>query len=399
MLHFRVFLFLLILLSANNFYNPFGLVSSKLSKLLFYGLTIFALFYGSKAKKSTPIGFPKKTYRMILFGILFSAVMAGTYQAQGFGISVMAVFPYFFAYLTFYVLVKMQLSQKEILQVFGIVLLITTFVYVVNYITFPHMIFGGIDATDSNTDYESRGVIRVRLPYMELYLLGVFYSINQWFLNNKKKWLLGGCFCFLMVVLSVTRQYILWSLILGGWLLINKVSLFKKGLFVAVAFIVYLFVLPHLSIYQGLSSTTEEQISAGQNEDDIRIREYYFYGDDFQTNAMTRVFGNGVPSMGNSKWGNDFEYILEYTHLYASDVGWVGLYWYFGIFTVLGVAFLLIRGVFLYKEKENTYQTYICLALILLSFTSGPILISRQIASVMTILYLVYSTYDKRLKK
>lgn len=140
---------------------------------------------------------------------------------------------------------------------------------------------------------------------------------------------------------------------------------------------------------------SEEQAERNKTEkEDIRITAWKFYTNEYQTNELTRIFGNGLPSIGNSKWGNDFEKTISYDYggngCFFVDVGWAGFYWLFGAFSTLSLIILLIKAILKNKQTNRQYLSYWLVFLLLTSIASAPILFYSQIISVVTTLYLVY---------
>ena len=156
-----------------------------------------------------------------------------------------------------------------------------------------------------------------------------------------------------------------------------------------------MYVLPEIPIYKALVENTQVQAERNENEDDIRIRAAQYYMNEYQTNNMTRIFGNGIPSIGNSTWGNKFEQDTRHEGYYSSDIGWIGYYWHFGLISVLGVLFLLLNSAIKKKTFNHEYLTYQCYAIILLSILSAQILIYYQVINFMMVLYLIYGTHRK----
>ena len=157
----------------------------------------------------------------------------------------------------------------------------------------------------------------------------------------------------------------------------------------------FFFVLPQIPIFKTMAELSETQAERNKYEqEDIRITAWRFYTYEYQTNGLTTIFGNGVPSIGNSIWGNNYEKTVYWEYggngCFTVDVGWAGFFWYFGAIATLGLLILLVKAVRKKKSKDKKYLSYWCVFLILTSAASGPILFYSQIVSIMTVLYLIY---------
>ena len=317
--------------------------------------------------------------------------MASFFQNQSFLTSLIATLPYLFGYITFYILMKLNIPTIKIEKAIWTFCYISMGIYIINVISFPNIIFG----TEKEAYDMSRGVVRLGIMLIELIVLFFFYSINQWILFKKKVYILLIFLTALFIVLSVTRQYILLSFGLGFILILQKASLAKKIAVIVFCFFIYKFVLPQLPMYNAMVELTEAQAEKNEyDKEDIRIQAWQFYTYEYQTNSMTAILGNGVPSLGNSQWGNEFREAVYPDYggngCFTSDVGWAGFYWNYGLFTTLGLFFLLLKAAFKKKEKKEQYLSYWCIFIIITSVASGPIIIYYQIISIMTVLYLIY---------
>lgn len=385
-------LYILIVLSSLSFFNPLGLIPSIISKFIYYVLCLIGLFYSLRRGKNLKhIVYPRSLYRMIILGIIMSIFMASFFQNQSFLTSLIATLPYLFGYITFYILMKLNIPTIKIEKAIWTFCYISMGIYIINVISFPNIIFG----TEKEAYDMSRGVVRLGIMLIELIVLFFFYSINQWILFKKKVYILLIFLTALFIVLSVTRQYILLSFGLGFILILQKASLAKKIAVIVFCFFIYKFVLPQLPMYNAMVELTEAQAEKNEyDKEDIRIQAWQFYTYEYQTNSMTAILGNGVPSLGNSQWGNEFREAVYPDYggngCFTSDVGWAGFYWNYGLFTTLGLFFLLLKAAFKKKEKKEQYLSYWCIFIIITSVASGPIIIYYQIISIMTVLYLIY---------
>ena len=377
---------ILIFLSASSFFNPLGIISPQLSKFIYYVCIILGLFFLKNKAKVNNFKYPNRAFYMIVIGFIGALLMAFSLQEQSFIVSLVAILPYFLAYLSFFVFKNSGINEAEAKKVILGFLICSVIIYIVNYITFPFMIFGAKEATEID---DSRGVIRIGIQYLDLFILATFYAINQW--------LIIMILCLIMIILSVTRQIIAITLILGTLFFLKKSNIYQKIIFVITISLFTIYILPQIPIYKALVETTQNQIDNNKNKkEDVRIRAARFYLDEYQTNDITRIFGNGIPSIGNSKWGDDFENTTRNEGYYSSDIGWIGFYWHFGIITVLGVFILLFKAATIKKSPDHEYLTYYCWAIILLSIMSAPILIYRQVIDIMFVLYLTFAFGRKR---
>ncbi len=397
---FSYYIYIFIILSSLSFYNPFGLISPQLSKLLFYLACILGIIYAIKnGINLNKVDYPRSAYRVILIGIIISIFMATIFQKQSFETTAIATLPYFFAYSLLYTLLKFNIPKPKIEHAIWFFCFMGMGIYIINILTFPKCIFGA----EQETFDMSRGIVRLKINSLQFIVLFLFYSINQWIITQKKKyiWLIALNATF--IVLSVTRQYIFLSATLGLIFILQKSSWLTKISIITCCVLFYYVVLPEIPIYQTMVELSEKQVQRNEEEqEDIRIRAWKFYSNEYQTNNLTRFLGNGVPSFGNSTWGNKHErtVVAKYggNGCYTVDVGWAGFYWYFGILSTLGLLYLLLKAASIPKGQKYQYLSYWCVFIILTSIASGPILYYYQTVSIMTVLYLIYGNKSESCK-
>lgn len=396
MRHSKLYAFLIVIvyLAAHGFFNPLGLIPVRMSKMAFYVSSLIVFIYAFSIKGKLKIQYPKKPYFFLLLGILFSSFMATSFHNQSFSVSFVAVLPYFFGYLFFYLLSKFQLPIEKVEKMLRILTICSFLMYIVNLVNFPNKIFG---ESMSEEDYDmSRGFARLGVPMIEVVVTYFLFCINRWIDTKKKKYIIWIVATSILIFMSLTRQVIAIAAIMGILFILQKAKLYKK--IAAILFCIFLvyYVLPNIPMVDKMLELSENQFDANKyNEEDIRITAWRFYTTDYQTNEFTPILGNGVPSIGNSTWGDDFltTVYTEYggNGCYAVDVGWAGFFWYFGAVATIALLVMFIKAIVKKKSKLIHYTTYSLLFIALTSIASGPILNFSQITSFSLIFYIIYA--------
>ena len=242
----------------------------------------------------------------------------------------------------------------------------------------------------------SRGFVRLGVPMIEIVVTYFFYSINQWMIYRKKKYVYWIILTAILIFMSLTRQVIALSAVLGFLFVMQKASWFKKLAVMACCLFVSYFVLPQIPMVKAMIELSEQQSLDNKEDEDIRITAWRFYTSEFQTNELTPFLGNGVPSYGKSKWGN---FVEQTTALrteggnacFTVDVGWAGFYWYFGAFATFGLILMFWKGIIRKKNAGKQYLSYSLAFVAISAVASGPILFYSQICSVSLLFYLTYA--------
>ena len=380
-------LFIFALLATVGFFNPMGVLSDQVQKLLFYISVLFCFIVANNSNISLQrYDYPRKSYTVLLLGIIISIFMASAFHMQSFKTSIVATLPFIFSFSFFYALMKLNIQSDKILKIYAIVCLLSSIVYFTNLITFPNPVFGGEIDEDL-----SRGMQRIPVKFLEVFVLLLLYSIKSWLIEKKKKWIYYIVILSVMIILSVTRQVILYAGVLSVIFIFKDISYFKKFLLCASIVIVVVYVLPLIPIYNEMVELSEMQAAENEDEDNIRIQAWRYYTDENQTNNVTRLFGNGVPSLGNSMWGQMFDSETEDNGCYYADVSWAGFYYLFGIFSTCALLILLIKAMMKKKKANKRYLTYWFAFMILYGIAAGPFVYFYQIFNLMIGLYLVYT--------
>ncbi len=386
---YKIFIFTQ--LAAVGFFNYHGMFTIPVVRVITYAAIFiglaYAFYYGRNLRD---ISYPRLPYFYLLFGIAFSSIMPPLTHMQGFMTSMMGAATYFIPYLFLFIYLKMDMVGQKVMNIFIVLCCISTVVYFSNVLTMPMNMFGQPILSE---DF-SRGIIRLPVVFIEIFPLLVFYAINRWFDTKDKKWFLLIAFASLMIFLSVIRQIIAITGVLAVIFMFRNISWVKKALMIAAVGLVVVFVLPQIPIYKTMVELSEDQSADNDNEEDVRIQAWRFYTYENQESPLDVIFGNGVPSIGNSIWGNIFDSESETSGRYTHDVGWAGFFWFFGILTTLALLALLVMAIMHHKPPEMKFINYWLVFIIITSVASGPILYWNQVINLMAVIGMAYSPFS-----
>lgn len=384
----RLFLVILVVLSSVGFFNPHAMLSDQLQKLSFYLSILLCFGYCTFDGVSLRgVKFPRTAFVLLLGGIAVSIVMAAAFHAQSLRVSLIATMPYLFAYGFFLALMKLDVPRERLIQAYFGLAAVSTVVYFCNVATVPFNMFG---EPIVNLESEDRGIIRIPVVFIEFFPMLAFYAINRWMIDKKKIWFAVYAWIVIMVFLSVIRQIIALTLVLSLLFVMQRMSWRIKALTAAAVVAVVIWVLPIIPMYSAMIELSEKQAEENADEEDVRIRAWRYYTYEHQTNALSPIFGNGMPAFGNSRWGTQFESETLESGCFAADVGWAGFYWHFGVIATGALIYLLVGAAVKKKRPENRYLTYWLVFVMLTSFASGPPVYYWQIIDIVMCLYMVY---------
>lgn len=335
-----------------------------------------------------------KIFRLMksFFGaMLFSMVMAFIIWGQSFSLTYRAMIA-FWPFLFYFFLVKANFSSKTIERFVwvNVVLYILLYLYALSMAPMP--IFGN---SEEEMDL-SRGAFRIILANKGCIALAMFLSITRWVDQKKKNYLLVAILCFVLIVLQVTRQNIIISLLILVWYILkNKkyVWVYLVALFMTLQFVSIK--LSDESIVGALINLSEQQIEDNNSgETNIRLVGYEYFFTKYSSNPLAILFGNGV-SHSESAFGA-YDYRLNISkRLFQSDVGYASFFCRFGF---VGLIIFLMLIVSLFKAPINRSYNYnkLYIAYLVLYHIASIAIVSDAIFFCVSVYMIEKSSIEKQ---
>lgn len=357
---------LLFCLCSIYFYFPVFIPPDvfKATFALIAAFLLFKLVTGPKPKNPPKLRL-KPGVVLIIAAIFFSIIPAFISRGQSPVDSAIVLIAYV-SYFFYFYLVNKQPDVQKIERLVIRIGILTAFLYVVALALYPRIIFGNATADEINTN---RGLARIGLGGFGFVHLSYYIVLNKWMVYKKKKWLLyagGFLFC---IMLTLTRQLILVSFILGlNFLLSNMKLAVRIALVVVIGVSAYL-ALSNVPYVQKLTEQTENDRQ--EYSSNIRVISGTYFINSFSPDALARIFGNGEPAMKKSNYGKEVQNLKDQFGFFMSDVGFVGLYAKFGIFVIVGWVIVFIRTFKTKMAPSMVYGKYFMAFLILTAVTSS----------------------------
>lgn len=385
---------LLTLIAASNLFSLviFPDYVIKFEHMLFsLIIAVYALFYISKnweKKRHILSHFDFIFYFFLL--ILLSFINAKVINDQTVDLTFRITYAWL-EYSFIYVLLAKKVRFEDIYIACSIFAFIRLTLFLYTILT-GNYIFQTVVGED---DLEgARGIMRVRVPGMMITYFWGFWSLGKYLSSEKKIYLLFFLITAIQSLLEVSRQHIFVYIILSSLLLLYRLSIFKKILFVGFLVSLFTFALPHIKIYQALVEVTETQeYKTNGFKDDIRLQATKFYIEQFPQSNYTRVMGNGLYH-SESEYGRRVFYVMKNFGFILADIGFVGIYIYFGIVGLIFYAYLLYRTIKVPIHSEYSSLKYFVYFLFLTNIFSNSFQGSTIILPIT--LYIIYSSYLKK---
>jgi hypothetical protein len=372
-------------LSSFYFYEPIFL-NEQLLKLLYWFMVI--VLFGFSLK---PILYNSETFkfisplRVLVISMFVSVLSAMVFWGQSPHLTIRAMFPYLGFVLYFYLLTTKP-PLVWLVRLIWILAALYILIYLFSLIQIPNTVFGSfMDRTVS----DKRGFFRLFIPGRGFMFLSFFMSVSSYLYSKRTRWLWIAFGLFLIIVAHVIRQYILFSFIIAGVVLLWRVELWKKILLLLLCVIAGYYVYEYSSIIQALINITNAQIVENKPVEDVRITAYRYFFFEFAPNLFASIFGNGVPH-DQSSYGSFYRFVVnDQMELFMSDVGFAQIYAQFGLFGLLSVFFIFFRSFYIKVPSKYLYLKLFIIFVFFSNFLSGYFLSNHNIAAISIVLYMM----------
>lgn len=379
---FYAVVFSLLLISYNSFFDfkPLLEFSSQLITVIFFTLLVFTIGNFSYKK-----GFFIGPIKCVIFSLFIAIIPAVLFSDQNLTQSFIAIAPYSY-FLLFLFLIDAKINRNTITKIIlgfayiGLILFFFQFLFV------ETVFFGGKDEF-----LEDRGVIRILFPGEGFMFFALFYYLNKLGANFKIKYLIALIPFVLMMVMQVTRIYILaFGLIAIYHFMIKSQMKFRIATIIGFMICYSYFYNSENTIVKGIRNATENDVE--QKEDNIRLLEAQYFLFNFSNNDITYVLGNGAYYY-KSSYGKQISYLSTNQSFYLEDLGILKGYFLFGILFVIGYILIFIKSFTVKIPYDLLYLKYYIWMILILSFTTRANTNAGFGAVMVTVLYLFEFAY------
>lgn len=365
-----------------RFYNCTIYSVTAIKWLTYIGefIIAFYFFFCFLHVKRTNTTFLEKTV-ILLLGIFGMSIVNGILHGEEAIYVIRTGAKWFCAWGIFYFLSYKNFDEKTVLDVLWKFVMVYMVIRLLCYVQFPDCWFGmakvdvGEYIEKIKGDYETRGVLRISLPFAMVVPLFIFQKMYRFELVFSNLMSLGVLF-FYMILLG--NRFPLFTLGVVGCIVVlfsttistsQKVKLMVAGLFLVI--LVYYLPFTH-NVMENLLSFSEEQAEANAaGHENIRITmATYMFTEYNGDNIYKILFGNGliVPNAGGV--AKEFEMMQEEFGFFTSDVGYCFLYISFGLIGVLMVLVWFVAAMRIKVERQYIFIKFF-FSFIMLSMIAG----------------------------
>lgn len=377
--------FVFFLLASVSFFLPMGEVAGKWLTYLFFFILLSAAVIQKKSINALD------TYcipfNFFLAIVLFSIVPAKIYWGQPYIVSIIAILP-FLIYGLYGVLCKLNFSKAQVVNAICVLGKIYNILYIARTVL-PFLPIGQVveDSLRGN---------RLLLPGVFFCYFLYFQSLDRFLKHQSHKdgfWLFTS---LLVIILPMTRQKILLTIILSFIMVCKRIRT-KYLLAIIPALCLLLGIVLRTSVASNLVQMTSEQLTSENEYDNIRGIGMAYYFTEFPLKGVNYLIGNGIPSYGRSKYGNDAKEFAEDTKIYLIDIGFVGIYNYFGLAGLACYLWMVLCFMFGKCDDRFKWCRYLLMFILGSSVLSGVPLIPNQFIFICICAYLL-TPYKNRIE-
>ncbi len=295
---------------------------------------------------------------LLLLSILISAVSARIFWDLGMNFAIFGSLFKGAGYFFYFYLVSKNIDIKVIEKTIIVIGLMFIAVFLTSFIIYPKLIVYYSDQSQP-TSY----VQRIFINGDGFLFLFYFLSLNKYKSSKGLLWIVFLLLSSLCIVLNQTRVYLASTFIITLFYLLQSTNFFLKVVLLIVCAVGFFFI-SETSFYETMQRRTKNDVQSGNNY--IRVEAANYFLTDFQPSIFTRIFGNGT-SYGEGNSYTEFVNTIQAKRLYyIEDIGFLGLYTYFGILAVIAYLIIFYKA---FTAKLLSEHAYARMFIIFLLFT------------------------------
>lgn len=308
--------------------------------------------------KRLPLRYYHK-YNWLWIGI-FAGVFVSMLNADFFwGQSIKTTFiaqRFSYAFILLPALFYVQPSVNDLLRTVRILAYITLGMWLLSIIA------PGLIGNISEESIESRSANPEKTTDIGFYVAGIqfatlytYYLIQRYIRHFTYKHFFTAMFWIAFIILFQNRSMMIGILLVFAYSLVRLRSRYKPVIIGSICIIAVAFIAYTWQIWISLLTETQTQLS---DEDYNRWKALFYYFSEYSPNVWCYLFGNGLPSGGNSAFGNLMWFNMA-RGICASDLGMIGMWTDYGILPLISIYYVILR--ILTKKGYPLWLKFMCL--------------------------------------
>ena len=302
--------------------------------------------------KRFPYKIPIALYTLF---VLFSCIYSVFYNGQSFYRVILASFPVW-GLMSYYGLFLFRMNSTQTLKLILALCFLFVICYVIQWTTFPKIIFsGGFDEFSANEDHYRMRMVSSICCYL-LYFFGLCKLMTQRKLIYLVFIVMGGFPMIMMGFRSLIGLSIFFTLIM-------LLNIYQVSLRIIVAICVAGFLLWGATQIPLVQDKIDEMMERQENQqtfansDYVRYIEYDYFTNQIFTKPGEKFWGGGYPS-GENSYGR---FLMNKAPMFGmcwNDLGLISLSWVIGIPAVCLLSFVVLLCAWRCKEDDLLFVRY-----------------------------------------
>ena len=301
----------------------------------------------------------------------------------------------FLFWLFYFVLHIYNVPAQKIVKMAVVCGGIWAMITIVQQFTFPTYFFYMRSDEDYKGGIYRNGVYRFMIMGLHFGTFLLLYSFHRFLITRKTIFLAATLVALLGFYYYGTRQFALASfgcMFVATLLVKGKAKVYAFSLAGLLVLVLLVF---GEQLFASYVEMTKEQWQYGENVRSL-CAEFYLY--DYWPHWTAQITGNG-PSHAASPYGREMKYILNYFKFYRSDVGLIGGFSEYGIFYVINVIWLNIKGLrSKWYQYDDQYLRLVYLYALILIPTNESYADAMGIPFYCILMYLTEKAYTAKLE-
>lgn len=308
------------------------------------------VFFSSKSRTVSIYSSKYINYTYYIFaGVLISMFSAYFSWGQSF-LRTLITQRYIYSFILLPAILYIQPNESDIIKALKWISIGTILVWFINAF---NPTFVSVDEDSIQLEKNHELDIGSYVSGIYFVVLFLYYKIQEYL--NKFSWnsFMKVAILLIFLILYQNRSILIGVTPVFIYSLLKFKSKYKIFLIFLLSTILIGGIIYSWSFWESLVSQTQNQLNDTEYPRWIALN-YYF--NDYSPNWFCLIFGNGMPSIGNSDFGDLMKDNME-NGIYASDLGMIGMWTTYGLIPLITIYSLIIR--ILHRREFPLYLKFI----------------------------------------
>ena len=310
------------------------------------------IFFPSKSKTASIYISKYTNYTYYIFaGVFLSMFSAYFFWGQSL-VRTLITQRYIYSFILLPAILYVHPNETDVIKALKWISIGTITVWCIN-VFYPSFVWIDEDniPLEKDADGYDIGSYVLGVKYVVIFL---YYKIHDYIKKFSWNSFIQAALLLIFVVLYHNRSMLLGIIPVFIYSILKFKSKYKIVLILILSLILVSGIIYSWSIWGSLFEESKIQLN---DPDYPRWRALYYYIYDYSPNWFCLILGNGMPSIGNSSFGN-LKLINTEQGIYASDLGMIGMWTTYGLIPLITIYSVIVKV--LKGRMFPLYLKFIC---------------------------------------